>query len=436
MSRARLLRSRAASYAIVDAVNQQELDTYGDLAVRVALNLQPGQRLLIIGPLMNGGVSLEAAPLVRAIAASAYRAGAELVEPLWGDEPLLLARFRHARRETFGQFSAWLPTALVEHVAAGGAVLSVSANDPDLLKHEPPEHVGALQQAASRSVLRFREHISRNATNWGVISGASAAWAAKVFPELPPGEQLSRLWATIARLCRLDRPDPVAAWREHLAALAARSELLNERRYTALRFSGTGTDLMVGLPAGHIWMSGASVSQSGIKFVANLPTEEVFTIADRHRVSGTVRATKPLSYGGTLIEDFTVRFEDGRAVHVAAARGESVLRQLVETDAAAGRLGEVALVPHSSPVSASGRLFYNTLFDENAACHVAFGSAYKFTLRGADTMSDDEFERAGGNRSAVHVDFMIGAADLDVDGIRDDGGAEPLMRAGEWCTAP
>jgi aminopeptidase len=180
-------------------------------------------------------------------------------------------------------------------------------------------------------------------------------------------------------------------------------------------------------------MSGAAQSESGIRFVANLPTEEVFTIADRNRVSGTVRATKPLSYGGTLIDDFRIRFEEGRAVHVEAARGEPVLRQLVETDAAAGRLGEVALVPHSSPISAAGRLFYNTLFDENAASHVAFGSAYKFTLRGADTMSDAEFEQAGGNRSAVHVDFMIGAPDLDVDGVRADGGHEPLMRAGEWA---
>jgi aminopeptidase len=408
------------------------LESYAELAVRVALNLQPGQRLLILGPLMNGGASLEAAPLVRHIAASGYRAGAELVETIWGDEQMQLARFRHARADTFGAFSTWLPKALAEHAEAGHATLSVYANDPDLLQHESTDRAGALQQATSRSVMAFRELISRNHTNWAVIAAASAAWAAKVFPEAPPEEQRRQLWDTIARLCRLDRPDPIAAWRAHLDALETRSSLLNARRYSALRFTGPGTDLTVGLPDGHIWVSGASTSRNQIQFVPNLPTEEVFTIADRHRVAGVVRSTKPLNYAGSLIEDFSLTFADGRVVELTAARGEAVLRQLVETDAAAGRLGEVALVPHSSPIAQSGRLFYNTLFDENAASHVALGTAYKFTLTGADRMTDEEFERAGGNRSAVHVDFMIGSRQLDVDGIGSDNAAEPLMRGGDW----
>ncbi len=413
----------------------ERLEAYADLAVRVALNLQPGQRLLIVGPLMHGGVSLEAAPVVRHIAAAAYRAGAELVEAIWGDEPLQLTRFRYARADTFVAFSAWLPAALAQHAEAGNAVLSVYANDPDLLEHESAELAGMLQQTTSRSVMAFRELISRNHTNWAVIAAAGEAWASKVFPEAPPPERFARLWDAIAHLCRLDRTDPIAAWQDHLAELSARSGALNRSRYSALRFVGPGTDLTVGLPAGHIWVSGASTSRNNIRFVPNLPTEEVFTIADRCRVSGNVRATKPLNYAGTLIEDFSLRFEDGRVVHLSARRGESVLRQLVDTDAAAGRLGEVALVPHSSPIAQSGRLFYNTLFDENAASHVALGTAYKFTLSGADAMSNEEFERAGGNRSAVHVDFMIGSADLDVDGVRDDGTAEPLMRRGGWVAA-
>jgi aminopeptidase len=410
------------------------LDAYGELAVRVALNLQPGQRLLVIGPLTHGGVSLEAAPLVRRIAASAYRAGAELVEVIWGDEALLLTRFGQAPDGSLGHFSRWLPQALTEHVEAGHAVLSVYANDPDLLQHQRPERVGALQQATARAVIPFREQISRNRTNWGVIAAASAAWASKVFPEAPQADQAARLWDAIGRLCRLDSPDPIAAWQTHLTALAARSDRLNERRYTALRFTGPGTDLTVGLPRGHLWVSGASTSLNGIRFVANLPTEEVFTIADRHRVDGIVRATKPLSYGGTLIEDFSIRFEAGRVAAVTAARGGSVLEQLVGTDASAGRLGEVALVPDGSPIAQSGRLFYNTLFDENAASHVALGAAYKFTLSGADAMTDDQFEHAGGNRSAIHVDFMIGSNRLDVDGVLGDGGTEPLMRLGDWAT--
>ncbi len=408
------------------------LDRYGDLAVKVALNLQPGQRLIIIGPLINGGVALEAAPLVRAVTEAAYRAGAELVEAIWGDQTMMRARFREGRRESLTSISRWLPHALQAHAAAGGALLSIYANDPDLLSAEPSDVVGALQQVVSRELAPFRAHISKNDTNWGVIAAAEKAWAAKVFPDAPDGDGVTRLWDTIARLCRLDQPDPLAAWDLHLKQLAARSAFLNHKKYSALRFSGPSTDLRVGLPPGHVWVSGQSVSRTGIPFVANIPTEEVFTIADRVRVDGTVRATKPLSYGGTMIEDFELTFKDGRVVSLSAARGEAALRQLVSTDEGAGRLGEVALVPHASPIAQSGLLFYNTLFDENAASHIALGTAYKFTLEGGETMDDESFARAGGNRSAVHVDFMIGSGEMNVDGVTSNGASEPVMRAGEW----
>jgi aminopeptidase len=412
---------------------KQQLEAYGELAVKVALNLQPDQRLIILGPLATG-VSFEAAPLVRHIAASANRAGAELVEVLWGDESLLLTRFAHAPRNSLSGFSAWMPKALTEHVEAGHAVLSIYANDPDLLKNEPPEVVGALQQATSRAMQPFRELISRNQTNWAVIAAAGSGWAAKVFPDRRPDEQIALLWDEINRMCRLDRSDPVAAWQKHTDVLAARADYLNRRHYDSLRYSGPGTELTIGLPPAHVWVSGHTISRSGIQFTANLPTEEVFTIPHKDRVDGTVRSTKPLSYGGTLIEDFSLRFSGGNVVDVKAARGEVVLRQLVETDPGAGRLGEIALVPHSSPVSQSGRLFYNTLFDENAATHVALGAAYKFTLRGAESMDEDAFGRAGGNHSIIHVDFMIGSAELDIDGVRENGTSEPLMRRGEWST--
>jgi len=243
---------------------------------------------------------------------------------------------------------------------------------------------------------------------------------------------MDALWSAIAKLVRLDRPDPVAAWEQHLAALAARRDFLNERRYSALKYKGQGTNLTLGLAPGHQWVSGRSRSQQGIAFAPNLPTEEVFTMPHKDRVDGTVRTTKPLSYGGTLIENFSMTFEGGRVVNATAERGEKVLRELLDTDPGAARLGEVALVPHNSPVAQSGLLFYNTLFDENAASHVALGSAYKFTLAGGEGMTDDQFEEAGGNRSATHVDFMIGSADLDIDGVLADGTAEPLMRSGDW----
>ena len=243
------------------------------------------------------------------------------------------------------------------------------------------------------------------------------------------------MWDEINRLCRLDQPDPVAAWQTHIDELAKRADYLNRQHYDALRYSGPGTELEIGLPATHVWVSGHTISRSGVQFTANLPTEEVFTIPHKDRVDGTVRSTKPLSYGGTVIEDFSLRFSEGRVVDVKASRGEAVLRQLVDTDPGAGRLGEIALVPHSSPVSQSGRLFYNTLFDENAATHVALGAAYKFTLRGAETMDEEAFGAAGGNHSVVHVDFMIGSGALDIDGVRENGTSEPLMRHGEWSTA-
>jgi len=414
-------------------MTDRQLQAYGELAVRVGLNLRAGQRLLIIGPLASGGVSLEAAPLVRRIAASAYQAGASLVETIWGDEVIQMTRFRHAPSNSFGEFSTWLPKALVEHAEAGHAIISVYANDPDQLKDEPPELVSAVQQAVSKSVRPFRELISRNQTNWTVVAAAGAGWAARVFPDLPASEQASRLWDAIGRLCRLDRPDPVAAWEEHLEALAKRRDFLNAKRYASLRYTAPGTDLTIGLAEGHLWVAGRSESRGGITFAPNLPTEEVFTMPHKDRVDGVVRSSKPLSYGGTVIEDFSLTFEAGRVTKVTAARGDAVLRQLVDTDAGAGRLGEVALVPHSSPVAQSGLLFYNTLFDENAASHVALGSAYKFTLGGGESMTDEAFERAGGNRSGVHVDFMIGSNALDIDGVMANGSTEPLMRRGEWA---
>ena len=411
---------------------EMKLALYAALAVKVALNVQPGQRLLIIGPLAAGGVSLDAAPLVRHIATAAYRAGSPLVEAIWGDDHLLLARFKTAARDSFSNYSAWLPKALEQHVEAGHAILSITANDPDLLKGEPPERVSAVTQASARDVRAFREHISRNQTNWAVVAAASVGWAKRVFPTSSAEDGVERLWEAIGTMCRLDQSDPVAAWEQHLAGLGARSEHLNRRRFSALKYKGPGTDLTLGLPDGHLWVSGRTTSRNGIPFTANLPTEEVFSIAHKDRVDGVVRSSKPLSYAGTLIEGFSLTFEKGRVVSMTADRNGDMLQWLLDTDDGARRLGEVALVPHSSPISQSGLLFYNTLFDENAASHVALGNAYKFTMTGGNDMSQEEFEQAGGNRSAVHVDFMIGSGELDVDGVHRGGATEPLMRKGEW----
>jgi len=277
------------------------------------------------------------------------------------------------------------------------------------------------------------ELIAVFATNWTIVAAATPAWAKAMFPAEKDEVAVARLWDAIFAASRIDTPDPIAAWETHLGTLATRSEYLNARRYSALKYSGPGTDLMLGLPDGHIWVSGRSTSRRGVPFTANLPTEEVFTIAHKDRVDGTVRASKPLSYGSTLIDGFSVTFERGRIVKMSADKNADTLQRLLDTDDGARRLGEVALVPHSSPISQSGLLYYNTLFDENAASHVALGNAYKFTLKKGNEMSDTEFEQAGGNRSAVHVDFMIGSGELDIDGVFSNGTTEPLMRKGEWA---
>lgn len=409
------------------------LQRYADAAIRGGLNLQPGQRLLVIGPRTTGGVSPEVTDLVRAIVTSAYRAGAPLVEVLWGDEELQLIRFREAPAESFSVFSAWQQSALIDHIENGHALLSIYANAPDLFAGLPSDRVSSLQKASSRALHQFSEHIGRNSTNWLVICGAAARWATKVFPSVDPATATERLWDTIFQMCRIDGADAATGWLRHLDTLVYRSQLLNEKRYSALKYRGPGTDLTVGLPAEHVWVSGRSVSANGVAFAPNMPTEEVFTMPHRDRVDGVVKASKPLSYAGVTIEDFSVRFDGGRIVEVKAAQGEDVLRGMVASDEGAARLGELALVPHSSPISQSGLLFYNTLFDENAASHLAVGSAYRFTMKGGEAMTDEAFAAAGGNRSMIHVDFMIGNGALDIDGVLPGGTTEPVMRSGEWA---
>lgn len=409
------------------------LERYADAAITGGLNLQPGQRLIISGPRASGGVSHEAAPLVRALGRSAYRAGSPLVEVLWGDEELARIRLREAPDEALTHFSTWMPRALVEHLEAGHALLSVVANDPDFLAGLPADRVSASQQAAARALRPMADLVGRNASNWLVVAAPSVRWADKVFPHDPPATRTERLWDAIFSMCRLGTAGTPSGWRAHLDVLVRRSAHLNARRYRTLKYRGSVTDLTIGLPDGHVWVSGESQTPRGFRFAPNMPTEEVFTLPHRERVDGLVGCTKPLSYAGVTIEDFTLRFVAGRAVAVKAAQGEEVLRNLLNSDEGAARIGELALVPHSSPISQSGVLFYNTLFDENASSHLAVGSAYRFTLKGGETMTDEAFAAAGGNRSMVHVDFMIGDAGLDIDGVREDGSTEPIMRAGEWA---
>ncbi len=403
-----------------------KLQNLADLTVKIGVGLQPGQRLLIRAP-------IESAPLVRRLTEAAYKAGARLVDVLWADDALTLLRFQHAPRDSFEEYPAWHVSALMDIAARHDAVLSVMATDPDLLKEQDPDLVALAQKAHRTRTLPFSQKIMSDELNWCIISQPIESWAAKVFPAQPADLQQLKLWDAIFQTCRADQPDPIAAWETHLQTLATRRDFLNAKQYTALRYRAPGTDFTLGLPQHHLWHGGRKHTLAGLPYIPNIPTEEVFTMPHREQAGGVVTSSKPLSYAGVLIENFSLRFEQGRVVNFSAEKGEAALRKLVEMDDGSARLGEVALVPHSNPISQLGVLFYNTLFDENAASHIALGKAYRFCLENGPHMSDDEFAAAGGNNSLAHVDFMIGSGAMDIDGVRADDSTEPLMRGGEWA---
>ena len=407
------------------AIDPAKLDRLAEVAVRVGLRLQPGQDLLLTA-------SVEALPLVRRIAEHAYRAGAGLVTPLLSDPEVTLARYRAGSEASFDRAAGWLYEGMGHAFDANTARLAIAGDDPMLLAGQDPAKVSRASKANSIAYKPAMERIVTFGINWNIVAYPGAAWAKQVFPDLAPEAAVKRLAEAIFAASRVDRDDPIAAWAEHNAALATRTAMLNRHRFSALHYSGPGTDLTIGLADGHEWHGGASTARNGITCNPNIPTEEVFTTPHALRVEGHVASTKPLSYQGTLIEGIAVKFEAGRIVEARASRGLDVLEKVLDTDEGARRLGEVALVPHSSPISKSGLLFYNTLFDENAASHIALGQCYSKCFLDGATMTPEEVAQKGGNQSAIHIDWMIGSDRVDVDGVHLDGARVPLIRAGEW----
>lgn len=412
--------------------HQELLRKYAEAVVKVGLNLRPGQRLIMTNATARG-VPPPARPFVHEVAKAAYAAGARYVDVIWGDEEMMRIRLQYAPADSLSDYPKWHVNGIMNIIKNGDALLSIYANDPDVYRGLDADRVAAMQKAHLQNSETISMSVTRNAVNWCVVAAASPAWAAKIFPDLKPKEAEEKLWQAIFETTRVTQPDPVAAWQEHIRSLKKRSGYMQAKNYTALHYKSPGTDFTFGLPRGHKWISAQSLAENGIVFTANMPTEEVFTLPDRHRADGTVAATFPLSYSGTLIEDFSVTFENGRIVKVNARKNEAILQKLVDTDEGSKRLGEVALVPASSPIARRGHLFYNTLFDENASCHIAIGRAYRFTLTGGEELTDEEFNAAGGNTSLTHVDFMIGSPQMDIDGICEDGTREPVMRQGEWA---
>lgn len=412
--------------ALSASIDPVKLDKLAEVAIKVGLQLQKGQDLVLTAP-------LAAVPLVRLITAHAYKAGASTVTTFYSDEETTLARYRHGHDESFDRAPNWLYDGMAKAYENGAARLAIAGDNPMLLAEQDPAKVGRANKANSIAYKPALEHISNFDINWNICSYPNPSWAKLVFPDLPIEEAVRKLADAIFAASRVDRDDPVTAWAEHNAELKKRSTWLNGERFAALHFTGPGTDLTVGLADGHEWHGGASTAKNGVTCNPNIPTEEVFTTPHALKVEGHVSSTKPLSHQGTLIDDIQVRFEGGRIVEAKASKGEAVLNKVLDTDEGARRLGEVALVPHSSPISASGVLFYNTLFDENASCHIALGQCYSKCFLDGASLSQEQIKAQGGNSSLIHIDWMIGSDKVDIDGISADGSKVPVMRKGEWA---
>ncbi len=415
------MSGRLGLVAIVPAVPgdpQQRLERYARLAVQVGLNLQPGQILAV-------NALPEHAPLVRAVAREAYAVGASYVDVLYSDQHVRRAHAELAADDMLGFSPPWLVARLRELGEQGGALIAITGNpEPELFADLDGERVGkARMRAVAEESLKLTDGLS----NWTIVAYPNEGWAETVFGT----PDVEKLWDAVGKTMRLDADDPVAAWREHIARLQTRADVLNERAFDHLRYRGPGTDLTIGLHPDGKWQAALDES-NGIEHVANMPTEEVFTTPDARRVDGTVRSTLPLQIQGNIVRGLEVRFENGHAVEVRAESGEDVMRTHVATDEGSTRLGEVALVDGHSAVGQTGLVFYDTLFDENASSHIAFGASIVQALPWASDLSPEERHERGVNHSSIHTDFMIGSNELEVDGVTADGEAVPILRNGDW----
>lgn len=407
-------------------MDNQNLEKYAQLIVKTGLNIQPGQSLVINSP-------LECAPFTRMVAEAAYQAGARDVAVQWSDELLAKIRFLQAPEEVFEEFPDWQKEFYLSYVRKGAAFLSISASDPELMQDVRPERMAKAQKANRAALKEYRENLMSNKNAWSVISIPTGAWAQKIFPDLPKEQAIAKLWETIFKTIRVDSDDPIAAWNKHKANLQKRLDFLNSHSFKTLHYRNSlGTDLEVELPENHLWLGGSEKTSAGVEFIANMPTEEVFTLPLQSGVNGRVVSSKPLIYQGNLIDQFSFDFKDGRVVDFSAQKGYETLKNLLATDDGSPFLGEVALVPYNSPISDLNLLFYNTLFDENASCHFALGKAYPVCLKNSEAMSPEELKQAGVNDSLIHEDFMIGTGDLEITGRTPDGKEIPVFKNGDF----
>lgn len=405
----------------------ENLKKYARLIAETGVNVQDNHTVVL-------QISVNQAPLARLITEEAYRLGAAEVIVQWSDETIQREFLAHAATDRIENVPQYKIDQTDDWIAKGASRISVVSSNPDALAGVDAQRVAAFQAANGKALVNLRKATQANKVSWTVVAAASEGWAAKVFPELATSEeQVDALWNEIFKTTRIYEENPVIAWDIHDKKLQEKAAELNEQQFTALHYTAPGTDLTIGLPKNHLWEGAGSYNARGEEFMANMPTEEVFTAPDNRRVDGYVSSTKPLSYAGTIISGMKFTFKDGKVVDFSAEQGEEALKNLLAIDEGAKHLGEVALVPDPSPISQSGLIFYNTLFDENASNHLAFGSAYAFNLQGGTEMSEEELAEAGLNRSQTHVDFMVGSDKMNIDGIKEDGTIVPVFRNGDWA---
>ena len=406
---------------------EQKLEKYARLVVRKGVNIEKNQILVINAP-------IECADFARKIAKEAYLAGARDVVVSWNDEVLGRIRFMHAPEEIFDEFPDWRKEMYIGYARQGAAFISIAASDPEILKGVNPDRIARTQKASGNALKEYRERMMNNKNTWCVVSIPTVNWAKKMFPKLSEREAMAKLWEAILETVRVGDGDPIESWEKHLNILKKNKELMNQYNFKSLHYKNSlGTDLTIELPKGHIWFSGSEFTPEGREFVANMPTEEVYTMPKKHGVNGTVVSSKPLNYHGNLIEEFKLTFKDGKVIEYSAKKGQEILEKLLTADDSSAYLGEVALVPHDSPISNLNILFYNTLFDENASCHLAFGKAYPVCIAGGDKMNESELEAADVNDSIIHEDFMVGTKDLEIIGITEDGKEVAVFKNGNFA---
>lgn len=403
------------------------LHKYAELAVKKGVNLQKDQVLLV-------NIPVDCTDFARAISEVAYKEGAKEVIVHYSDQKLQRLTLEHASLDTLKDIPNWVADSYNTYAREGCCVISVSASDPDAYKGIPGERIAAYQHARQGALKEYYNYSMSNKIRWTVVSVPTEAWAKKVFEGSSSEDAIQKLWDVIFKVVRLDKEDSVKAWDIHNSNIDKNLAFLNEKKFKSLHYKNNkGTDLVVNLPKDHLWLGGAEKCNNGILFNANMPTEEVFTLPETNGVNGIVYSSKPLSYGGNLINDFSITFKDGKVVDFTAKEGYDTLKQLLDSDEGAKHLGEVALVPFDSPISNSNIIFYNTLFDENAACHFAFGRAYPTCIVNGENLSTEELQAKGANESIIHVDFMVGTEDLEILGIDKEGNEVPVFKNGNFA---